>query len=370
MNNVHGIIYAYHAYPKLRDLISHRTGASLPFCGRYRLIDFALSSLKHAGIRDVGVIMQRDYQSLMDHLGSGQAWDMSRRSGGLKLLPPFGLPDSHKGVYEGCMEALSAVMSYIEAIKQDYVVLIRGDLCANIDIAEVVDQHMESGADVTAVCSDHVPEHIHHRFVPDENGFAKQILCRQLRGGKGVTATENYVLSKKRLMELISWCAEGSRLHFHRDALTHLMLDGGTVGIYMHNGYTRNIVSVDGYYSANMDMLNGAVRSELFRPDRYIATLTRNDVSTYYSDRSLIKNSLVADGCLIEGSLENCILFGGVKVGEGSALKNCIIMNNTVIDKNVQLKYVISDKNAYVSPYVTMSGNEKLPLVIPKDASL
>jgi len=137
MNNYQGIIFAYKSYPELRELVAERTAASLPICSRYRLIDFSLSSLRNAGIVDVGVIMQRDYQSLLDHLGSGKPWDMSRRTGGLRMLPPFGLPAHHRGDYSGTIEALNAVSSYIEEIPKKYIVLMIGNLCANINLREV-----------------------------------------------------------------------------------------------------------------------------------------------------------------------------------------------------------------------------------------
>ncbi len=133
-NKYHGIIFAYKEAPELGDLTRERTVASLPFCGRYRLIDFALSSMRNANITDVGVIMARDYQSLLDHIGSGKDWDMSRRSGGLRMLPPFGLPHAHSGNYSGTMEALNAVGSYIRDIQQENVVLMLGNLLANIDL--------------------------------------------------------------------------------------------------------------------------------------------------------------------------------------------------------------------------------------------
>ena len=116
MKDFHGIIFAYNTFPELRELVKSRTAASLPFCGRYRLIDFPLSSMRNAGILDVGVIVQRDYQSLLDHIGSGKPWDMSRRDNGLRMLPPFGLPEYHKGNYTGTMEALNAVSTYIKDI--------------------------------------------------------------------------------------------------------------------------------------------------------------------------------------------------------------------------------------------------------------
>lgn len=370
MNNVHGIIHAYHGYAELRELGSHRTGASMPFCGRYRLIDFALSSMMNAGIHDVGVIMQKGYQSLMDHMGSGRTWDMSRRADGLRLLPPFGLPDATKGLYEGCMEALSAVHSYLRDIKQEYVVLARGDLCANVDIEKAVVQHLSSNVDVTAVCTTRTLPYVHHSFILGEDGLARQLLCLQSGDTGGINSLEIYIMSKSRLLELVDWCAQRGRLHFHRDALMHLLREGGKVGIYMHEGYARHIVDVNDVYEANLDMLDAEKRAQLFLEDRQVTTRERIDVSTYYGDGASVKNSLIADGCIIEGSVENCVLFCGVQVAAGATLKNCVVMNDTVIGPNVELDCVISDKNVHISPYVSLTGNTKLPIVIPKESKI
>ena len=201
MKNVHAIIYAHHGYSELHELGAQRTGASMPFCGRYRLIDFGLSGLMHAGIHDVGVIMQRGYQSLMDHIGSGRTWNMSRRADGLRLLPPYGMPHASTGFYESCMEALIAVRSYLDEIKDDYVVLGRGDLCANIDIEKVVAQHIESGVDVTAVCSKESLPYSHHRFMVDENGMAQEMLFLQKDTDRGVASLEMFVIGKTLLID-------------------------------------------------------------------------------------------------------------------------------------------------------------------------
>ncbi len=182
MADLHGIILAYHTAPELGDLVRSRTSASLPFCGRYRLIDFSLSSMQNAGVRDVGVVMQRDYQSLLDHLGGGKEWDLSRKRGGLRLLPPFGNLGNPTGEYEGVIEALCAVESYIGNIKQRYVVITRGNLAANIDLADVMARHLESGADVTAVCTPHIPRRAHQRYITDvgyRQGRARCGVCSQ-----------------------------------------------------------------------------------------------------------------------------------------------------------------------------------------------
>lgn len=371
MNNVHGLIYAYHAYPELGALGRHRTGASLPFCGRYRLIDFALSSMKNAGIFNVSVVMHKGYQSLMEHLGGGRSWDMARTNGGLHMLPPYGMPDAEKGIYEGNMEALDAIHSYLaDDVKEEYIILTRGDICANIDIKEVMEAHLAGGADITAVCTEGDLPYRHHCFITDGSGAVTELLSMLEPGGKGLASLEMYVLRRERLLEMIKWCSERSRLHFHRDALQHVMSEGWKVDTYVHEGYARHIISVADYFQANMDMLDAAKREQLFPAGRQVTTQERSDVSTYYSESSKVKNSLIADGCIIEGTVENCILFGGVKVSEGSALRNCIVLNDTVISAGVELRNIISDKNVTVSPYITLTGSSSLPLVIPKGSKV
>ena len=371
MKNVHGIIYAYHAFPELKTLGLHRTGAALPFCGRYRLIDFALSGMMHAGISNVGVIMQRGYLSLIEHLSGGRSWNLERHTGGLHLLAPYGLSDASKGVYEGGMEALNAVFSYLcDDIREEYVLLTRGDLCANIDMRAAVEAHLKSGADITAVCAAGEVAGSRHSFLPGPDGLAAEMLSWQQGGGEGLASLETYVLKRDLLIEMVKWSREHNRLHFHQDALTHAMAQGRTVSIHLHDGYAMHVTSEAYYFRANMDMLDADKRRSLFVPERRVLTRARSDVSTYYGDASCVRNSLVADGCRIEGKVENCVIFRGVTIGVGAELHDCLILNDTVIGEYSRLRCVISDKNAVLSPYLDLIGSEKLPLVIPKGSKI
>lgn len=259
---------------------------------------------------------------------------------------------------------------YIEDIKQDYVALMRGHLAASIDLAAVMYQHVKSGADITAVCSETTPEGVHHRFLVGEDGFAKEIMLRRTGPGEGVATLEVYIMSKEVLLGIIDRCDNALYHKFHRDGLGGLLSAGGRIGIYMHNDYAVHISSVNGYYKASMDMLDHDKRNQLFPEARPVRTKGRSDVSTYYGDQAVSKNSLVADGCIIEGSLENCVIFRGVRVGAGAVLKNCIIMQDTVVSDGVELNYVISDKDAFISKDVTLSGSPRLPLVLPKGSKV
>lgn len=370
MKDFHGIIFAYSAAPELRELVGVRTAASLPFCGRYRLIDFALSSMRNAGILDVGIIMQRDYQSLLDHIGSGKAWDMSRRNGGLRMLPPFGLPEYHRGNYAGTIEALNAVASYIRDIPQKYLVLLLGNLCANIDLTEVMKQHKRSGAEITAICADHTPTQSHHRYVVGEDGFVTQVYFDRTDDGEGLPSLEGYVVNKDVLLKMMDDCRAKNLYRFHKDAVAAFLAEGGRMATYVHPGYAVAIRSVEAYYKASMDMLKPENRRQIFPAGRPVRTKTHEEVSTYYGENAISRNSLVADNCMIEGSLENCIVFSGARVERGAKLRNCIIMRGGIVGEGASLDCVIADKYCSFSAGTVLTGNAKLPMVVPKGSRI
>lgn len=368
MSNYQGIIFAYKAYPELRELVSNRTAASLPICSRYRLIDFSLSSMKNAGITDVGIIMQRDYQSLLDHIGTGKPWDMSRKTGGLRLLPPFGLPEYHRGNYSGTIEALNAVASYIKDNSSKYVVLMLGNLFANIDLKEVCRMHERSDAEITAICATYVPDVMHHNIVIGSDGYVQQILLDREGACEGLPSLECYVINKDTLLRLMDKCRSQEMYRFHHDALSMFLREGGKMNVYIHRTYARIIKDVDGYYSANMDLLAPSNRATLFPEGRPVRTKHSEGVSTYYGDKAVSVNSLVADNCLIEGSIENCIISPNVRIAKGAVLRNCIVMKGASIGPGAELNYVIADKDSVFSPSLTLSGSPKLPIVVPKNA--
>ena len=370
MSQYHGIIFAYGSDGELGELVRTRTAASMPYCGRYRLIDFALSSLRNAGVLDVGVIMQRDYQSLLDHLGSGKDWDMGRRHGGLRILPPFGLPEYHKGDYTGTIEALRAVSTYVQSIKAENVILMQGDLVANIDLEAAIRQHVKSGAELTAICTEDTPEYLHHRYVPEPDGFSRRMIFNQTEAGEGVASLEAYIISKELLVHAMDECAAQNRYHFHRDVIAAYLENGGKVNVYVHKGYAKRIRSIGAYFTSSMELLKAENRQSVFPADRPVRTKSREDVSTYYGETAVVRNSLVADGCIIEGKLTNCVVFPDVRIEKGAELSGCIIMRGGRVGSNVILKNVISDKYARFSADQTLVGSEKLPIVVPKRSKI
>ena len=315
MSKYHGIIFAYSDAPELGDLTRERTVASLPFCGRYRLIDFALSSMKNAGITDVGVIMARDYQSLLDHIGGGKDWDMSRRSGGLRMLPPFGLPHAHSGNYGGTIEALNAVAPYIRDIPQDHIVLMLGSLLANIDLSAAIAQHEAGGAEITAICSDGPTFGLNHHYLVDADGLVNGIHLYRGDSTKGLKSLEGYIVHKDVLLRMMDEAAARNHYAFHRHAMLSFLEDGGKMDVYRHNGYVGAIRNIDQYYRASMDMLDSEKRKQIFPAERPVRTKTHEEVSSYLGEQAVVKNCLIADNCIIEGEIENCIVFSGCRIG-------------------------------------------------------
>lgn len=369
MNDMHGIIFAYRTNSELKELAEHRAAASMPFGGRYRIIDFVLSNMINAGIHDVGVIMHRSYQSLLDHLGSGKDWDLSRRVGGLKLLPPFAFADSGSNSFRGRMEALSGVYSYLEKIRQDYVLLAQGDIAANIPLDKVFRQHIEAGADITAVCtSKHIkPPQESCYFIEDGEGFAERAVIRPNLSPRAPESLEIYILSRDTLLDLVKEASFRGIYH-----LTDALWDEGSkvlkTGIFKFDGYTASVGSVAAYYKSSMELLLPRVRQELFLPGRPVRTKERSDPSAYYGDGAVSKNCLVADGCYIEGEIENSVLFRGVRIEKGARVKNCVLMQDTVVREGAELSCVITDKRVTISSYVTLIGHEKYPITISKDS--
>ena len=370
---MNGIIFAYAAYPELGGLVANRTTASLPFGGRYRLIDFILSSMVNAGISDVGVIVQRNYNSLLDHLGTGKNWGLDRKLGGLRIFPPFSLAGSKDCVVRGHMDALDTIRPYLERRqeKYKYTVLASGSVAINIDLKDVLDRHISSGADITAVTSEKFFPRGFNRmgFMVDEAGFATAADFQIQDTENYVGALGIYILSNELLLKAMDMCAE-KNICALSEYISIAIASGLKVNTYNFKKYTGEADSIAQYFNSNMDLLELSVARDLLPDDPPVYTKERADVSTYYSDSALSHNCLIADGCFIEGTIENCILFRGVKVKKGAVLKNCIIMQDTVIEEGAQLSYVITDKEAHISQNSMLCGSPENIITIKKRESV
>ncbi len=370
MNNLHGILFAYRTNPELKDLTLHRTLASLPFGGRYRVIDFILSSLVNAGVTDVGVIMHESYQSLLDHLGSGKDFDLARRNGGLRLLPPFAYAKNDRRststVYHGTMDALAGVYSYLQEIRQDYVILADAHTIINLDVQAVLDAHISSGADITAVATStpHSVPRDSTYFLTDETGRASEVLVGPAAPA-GLESLNIYIMSKELLLKLTEYSASRDVVSLSAGILRPQVKELKIIP-FVYDSVAFRIQTVQGYYDINRQLLDPKVRAQIFEPSRPIRTKERNDAATYYAPTSKIYNSLVADGCVIEGTVENSIIFHNVRIGKGAVVKDCVIMQSSTIEANAQLSCIIADKNVVVTSGTRLTGKENCPFVVEK----
>ena len=368
MNGMHGIIFSYEKRNDLRELSEIRAPSSIPFGGRYRAIDFALSNLVNAGVTDVGVVLHGRYQSLLDHLGTGKDWDLSRKRGGLKILPPFAYKQSWgETAFRGKMEALMGVRSYLDEIRQDYVVMMEGDLVVNLPLSDVLEQHIRSGADITAVCgNDSFRVEGGSYFEMDETGRVTNVLYR-MNNPRGRRGLEVYIVSRELLLQLVDDCFAHDQYSWRRDVL---QARKSTLKIqsFVWSGFAAYIRSVQEYYDRSMQLLDPGVRAELFCADRPIRAKSADKSSSYIAPDGCCLNSLVADGCNIAGRVENSILFSGVTVEEGAVVRNCVLFKDAAVRKGAELAYVIADKRVEILPNRTLMGHGSYPLVIAKDS--
>ena len=363
-----GIVFPNARDHLLRELTGVRAMGSVPFGGRYRCIDFTLSNLVNAGVSRVGVITESNYQSLMDHLGSGKPWDLARKTGGMYILPPYGRGNS--GVYRGNIDALSGTMEFLTLSPEEYVVLCNCDMVSNIDLSDVFDRHLATGADVTIVTqTGRRPEGDNDMMVVDTDEAGRVTDMRvSPEGDRAAPVQYSLGIAVLKRTQLISWVrAAASRnltnltTHvFLREYLEHAFYT------YQADGYAAVMDSMHSYLHANMDLLKPEVRAALFETGRPVYTKIRDTMPVRYGLNAEVSDSLIADGCYVDGTVEHCILFRGVRVERGAVLKNCIIMQGGVIHENVRLEYVTTDKNVQIKAGHTLMGFDTYPVYIAK----
>ena len=369
MNDLHGILFAYRSDKELGELTRPRNTCSLPYGGRYRLIDFMLSSYVNAGISDVGVIVHERYQSLLDHLGSGKDWELSRKHGGLRILPPFGYSGQSTREYQGNVEALAGVASYLRNIRQDYVIMGWGDTAVNLPVADIFEKHLATGADITVVCTPTMKgaPRFSSYVETDADGRTTDLSVHPAAADKQLESLEVYVISKQLLIDLVDYCASHEQFSFSRHLLLP-RLKTLKVMSYIHEGYVGRFQSVADYFQRSMEMLDPAVCADLFNDERPIRTKDMSNPSSYYGPDSKVVRSLIADGCTIEGEVENCVISRGVIVEKGAKVANSILMQGTTVKAGASLNFVITDKNVVVNEDRSLMGHFNYPLAIAKSS--
>ena len=371
MGNVLGLVFANMHDTTLGDMTKNRTMGSVMFGGRYRLIDFPLSNMVNSGISEVGVITKSNYQSLLDHLGSAREWDLARKKGGLYILPPFGNVEST--LYRGRIEALYGAMSFIKHSRAKYVILSDCDVVTNIDYKPIVAAHIESGADITAVAhtgvysSDEIKTSTVFNVDADKN--VTSVLINPDISGTCTTSLNVFVMSMDFLIETVNDAMARGNVSFERNILQEKCREL-KIKIYEYDNYFSKLNSPESYFKSNMALLEPENVRKLFVPKRSIYTKVSDNAPVKYDLDSKVSNSLIADGCIIEGEVENSVLFRGVKVGKGAKVKNCILMQGTVVGDNAELNYLITDKNVSICENHILTSSPQYPMYVGKGASV
>lgn len=360
ITNAMGIIFCNSNDAILNELTSIRAIGSVPFGGRYRLVDFALSSFVNAGISKVGLVTKQNFKSLADHIGSGRPWDLARKNGGITMLTPFASSLS-SGVYKDKIDALNGTLDYLEYANDDYVVLANANVVTTFSIEDMIDKHIESGADITVAYKKDAET---ATYINIADGIATGFTSKPTDDNKN-GYIETFVISRELLISLVKEAAS----HNYTDLIVdifHRNADTLKIGCYEVTEYAKMINNVQEFFESNMDLLQKNVRNELFGLDNPVYTKLRDEMPCKYGFDSRVENSLIAEGCVIEGEVKNSIVFRGVKVGKGAKIENCILMQSCEVGENAQLEYVVADKNVVFKDGRTLMGCRTFPMVIGK----
>ena len=366
-----GIIFPNSFDALVSGMVDLRLMASLPFASRYRLVDFVLSSMSNCNIDNVAILPSRNYLSLMDHLGTGREWDLARKNGGVNIFPPFA--ENGSKVADGRVCSLANILRFLKEQSEKYVIMSDSNLAVNFDFNAMLAAHIESGADVTIAYneqslpktfleSEDVNKDYYYSF-DLEDGRVKEINVNPTTGVHNLSLNI-FVIERELLIKLVKDAFDHGLTHFTRDVLWPKKGELNIQG-YKYTGYVARICSINSYFDENMKLLDDANLDALFGANP-VYTKIRDDNPTRYISGSKVKNVMVADGCVIEGEVENSILFRGVKVAKGAKVKNCILMQDSVIEAGADVEYLITDKNVTISADKELKGTDTYPVYITK----
>ena len=371
--NALGILFPNSYDSLVPDLVSERLMASIPFASRYRLVDFILSSMANCGIDNISLIVRRNYHSLMDHLGSGREWDLTRKNGGLNLVPPFA--EKTVSIYNGRVEALASILDFLKEQKEKYVVMADTNLAVNFDFNALIQAHMDSRADVTVAYREEplpgdltghrdIGKSLYYTLAID-NGRVTKMYMNSKEPGVQNFSMNIYIIDRELLIDQINTAYVRGQVFFERDILAP-QIGRLNVQAFRYDGYVARISSMKSYFDENMKMLDDANVDALFSAGNPIYTKIRDDNPSRYINGSKAVNIMAADGCIIEGEVENSILFRGVKIGMGARVKNCVLMQDTVIEADAGVEYVVTDKNATITRGKIIKGTVTFPVYVAK----
>ena len=362
-----GIIFANDG--TIGSLTDKRTMASLPFGGRYRQVDFALSNLSAAGIRHVGIITRHSYQSLMNHIGSGEEWGLELEEGGLEFLTPYAM--SRTDNYRGKLESLYSAMSFLEyGVEDEYVIMIDSAILSNIDLNDVLNAHIASGKTITVVTKAGIAngeKQLDLALKLDDKGDIADMAVDYVAPADYVASMDIFVLSKKWLAHQVKEHIAHALYHMDRDLVLGLWhSDPDSVNVYQFKGLAMFNESVEEYFRNSLALNDKQTRDDLFHYNHPVFTKVRDRVPTYYGEDCDIENCLVADGCMLDGEVKNSVMFRQVTVEAGAEVENCVIMNDAVIGQGSKLKNVILDKDVVIRPGSKLVGTPSTPIIVKR----
>ncbi len=370
--NALGIIFPNSYDNLVPELVTERLMASIPFASRYRMVDFILSSMVNCGIGNISIIVRKNYHSLMDHLGSGREWDLTRKNGGLNIVPPF----AEKGVavYNGRVEALASIIAFLKSQKEKYVVMSDVNIAVNFNFKALIDAHVAKNADVTiAYTEEAIPKGMMdaptvskdlYYTLGIEDGRVDKISINSKEPGVQNLSMNIYVIDREFLIDQISAAFVRGYVYFERDILAP-QIHELNVQAFKFDGYLARITDMKSYFDENMKLLDDENLDGLFAGNP-IYTKIRDDNPTRYINGASARNIMAADGCVIEGEVENSILFRGVRIARGAKVKNCVLMQGTVVESDADIEYVITDKNATITAGKELKGTESFPIYVTK----
>ncbi len=364
-NKLMGVVFGNTNDELLGEMTEQRAISSLPFGARYRLIDFTLSNLVSADVSRVAVVTRSNYKSLMDHIESGKSWDLARRNGGLVIIPPNSFAGS--GMNESKLMSIAAILDYIDHGTEEYVVLCDGDTVSNFDLKDMFEQHLKNGADATFAYKHGLSPNGRHDVMAlsvAADGRIEDIMLTQ-DGVECDFSLDVIIIRRDLLRKFIEGAVSRNCLNLASDIFQREFGNYAFYG-YKVSGCAEVIDSLQTYISTNMKLLDKDVRQQLFRGKHQVYTKVRSEMPAKYGLDSSVSNSLISDGCIIEGEVVNSVLFRGVKVGKGSVVRNCVLMQATDVGENVTLDYVCTDKNTKISSGRTLSGSEMYTVYIRK----
>lgn len=367
MNDAFAIVYAKQGVQELQELIELRSAAALPLGGRYRMIDILLSNLSNSGVRSVGLITQRNYKSLIDHIGSGKEWNLSKKVGGLRILPPYDLATSRE-LYRGILDALLDKRDFIEHQRWKYCLIVATDKVYRQDYNAMLERHIETQADITVLCSHDaklMDDDSQTTYFEVDNGIVKGIYETPIGSDRCYTNLGASLISKELLIRLVEdACADG---HYAFDAnLLKPAIKGLKIAAVEHKGYVGRLNSVKSYFDLNKDILDSKVRDELFDPSFPVYTKTMDAPPSRFTEGSSIHNSLFGTGCVVSGNVRDSVVFRGVHIDRGAEVSNCIVMGNTLIGAGAKVCNMIIDKDVVIEPGTRVISAPYDPKVIRK----